>query len=157
MPTVSQKIELFKNCLPHPRTKCWVWTSTYNPEGYGRIVIKGRFIGAHRISYEQHTGLIPAGQIVRHRCDNPRCVNPEHLELGTQKENIADCISRGRRIQRGSSRPGEKNPAALLTADQVRIIRSRSESYSKMATRFGVHKSTIAAIIARRLWSHLDG
>jgi transposase-like protein len=76
---------------------CWAWTSLIDDQGYGRLLVKGKKALVHRVSYELFSGApIPAGAVVMHDCDNPRCVRPDHLRLGTQKENMADAARRGR-------------------------------------------------------------
>ena len=75
---------------------CWIWTGAVSSNGYGHIGIDGKMILAHRASYALKNGEIKKGLQVNHHCDNKLCVNPEHLYAGTQKQNIADCISRGR-------------------------------------------------------------
>ena len=84
--------------------KCWLWQGGIEKNGYGRIKIKGRKVGVHRLSYELHQGPIVDGLFVLHRCDTPPCVNPEHLYLGTQKQNIRDCVSRERQRNARKSR-----------------------------------------------------
>lgn len=90
--------------------ECWVWTAACDRYGYGQFAVAGRRLGAHRVSYVLHFGEIPAGLWVLHRCDNPRCVNPGHLFLGTAKDNTRDAMQKGRLpqielIRRGSPRP----------------------------------------------------
>lgn len=134
--------------------ECWEWQGHLNMNGYGHIGVSyGKMRGAHRASYEIHNGAIPKGKIVRHQCDNPRCVNPSHLTLGTQKDNVADMISRGRGNWR--SLKGEKSPTAVLTAEQAREIKFSDEMGTALAARFGISQSTISAIRRGRLWKHL--
>lgn len=78
------------------RDGCWSWRAARNPKGYGVFSCEGRTVSAHRFSYELYNGPIPSGMVVRHKCDNPPCVNPDHLELGTQADNERDKINRGR-------------------------------------------------------------
>jgi hypothetical protein len=75
---------------------CWVWKGTRNPKGYGRISVSGRQDGTHRVAYRLAHGEIPDGLVVRHRCDNPPCINPAHLEVGTPADNSRDMVERGR-------------------------------------------------------------
>lgn len=76
---------------------CWLWTGTRNLQGYGTTTHRSLPIGAHRLAYElTHGFTIPAGMIVMHTCDNPPCVNPDHLRLGTQRDNVRDMTARGR-------------------------------------------------------------
>jgi hypothetical protein len=75
---------------------CWEWQGNRNEFGYGRVHYKGAHRRAHRVVYEEMIGPIPEGLVLRHQCDNPPCVNPNHLEPGTHKENSDDCWSRGR-------------------------------------------------------------
>ena len=75
---------------------CWEWTATKNPDGYGLIKLEGRMESAHRLVYRLKNGPIPKGLYVLHRCDVPRCVNPKHLFLGTQADNVRDMFRKGR-------------------------------------------------------------
>ena len=88
---------------------CWLWQGRSNKLGYGRIVVDGVETRAHRAMYFMLNPTADKSLVVRHRCDNPRCVNPDHLELGTQKDNMMDMHKRGR--FRGGARPGNKNAA----------------------------------------------
>lgn len=76
--------------------ECWLWNAARDSHGYGQLRITGGHLQAHRVSYELAIGQIPPGLHVRHRCDNPPCVNPLHLEVGTQSDNMRDCVERGR-------------------------------------------------------------
>lgn len=75
---------------------CWNWSSYTDAKGYGDVQFRGRVHKAHRVSYLIHKGEIPVGLLVRHRCDNPRCINPDHLEVGTPADNSRDMVERGR-------------------------------------------------------------
>lgn len=134
---------------------CWNWTACVNALGYGIISRSRKANIASRISWELKHGPIPDGLCILHKCDNPRCVNPNHLFLGTRPENTADMIKKGR----AKHNRGELSGRAKLTRDQVVEIRhlyaSVNFSQSELGKQFGVSKSTIAAILRRRSWSHI--
>lgn len=132
---------------------CWLWTGVRNNVGYGRINPGGgskRYASAHRISWLlAHGQSPPRGMCVLHRCDNRLCVNPDHLFLGTNSENMADMVGKGRAAK------GEKNVHAKLTLEQVRHIRrSKSEGakVSALAKQFGVTQATIYYIVSGTTW-----
>ncbi len=132
---------------------CWTWASTKAPNGYGVLRYKGHTASAHRISWELANGPVPAGLYVCHRCDNPACVNPEHLFLGTPAENTEDARVKGRLAH------GERISLAKLTDSQVRQIRALYASgnctYVQLALQFGVTKGTIGKVINRNTWAHI--
>jgi DNA-binding CsgD family transcriptional regulator len=136
---------------------CWEWQGATYPHGHGQILSdggrKGRLIRAHRYSYELANGPIPEGMLVLHKCDNARCVRPDHLELGDHDKNMRDMSLRGR-VRRGS-----QHPCALLTPAQVREIRRLGTevglSQSTIADRFGVTRSSVQKIINRINWRWL--
>jgi len=91
-----------KKYIPEPMSGCWLWTGSVNNSGYGQFTMFGRIVGAHRVSYELHNGVIGRDNKdktlhVLHKCDNPLCVNPDHLFIGTAKDNVTDMISKGRK------------------------------------------------------------
>jgi hypothetical protein len=106
---------------------------------------------AHRHIWEQCFGPIPVGMFVLHKCDNPPCVNPEHLFLGTQKDNMMDMIAKGRGVDNSGSRHG----MSKLTDQQVCEILLSSETGVSIAKRFGVGKSTVSRIRNDKGWRHL--
>lgn len=137
---------------------CWEWVGQTH-KGYGRFdsdgiqmkALKSSKRGAHQVSYEAFNGVIPRGLVVRHTCDNPCCVNPDHLILGTQADNVADREARGRRKDIN----GEKIGTAKLTAEKVLEIRASELSYAQLAEIYGVDKSNIALIKTGKSWKHL--
>jgi hypothetical protein len=140
---------------------CWEWTAAKKRTGYGVIgdARRGRWLLtlAHRLSWELHFGPIPDGLCVLHRCDNPGCVNPNHLSLGTKRENTADMIHKGR--ARGGSSKGSDNGNSKLTEEQVvamRIKRSSGASLSAVASEFGIARTYACAVCRRKHWRHIQ-
>lgn len=136
---------------------CWEWQGCTDSSGYGnfRVPQFGRInIGAHRVSYMLYNGdFPPEGMVIRHKCDNPRCVNPFHLEYGTKKDNAQDAVERGRYPERDQA--GEKNGASKLDWVKVREIRRRSalgESNVAIARDFGVTHSLVSKIKLGHFW-----
>ena len=144
---------LMEKIEPIPFSGCWIWTGyTDSKMGYGMIWDAPTMKLAHRVSYEIHNGAIPNGLHVLHRCDVPCCVNPSHLFVGTNAENVIDKVSKGR----AESMPGEKHPSHLLTDKQVLEKRpEESLSQRKLAMLYGVDRSTIGYIKKKVLWKHL--
>jgi hypothetical protein len=132
--------------------ECWLWTSSIHEKGYGEFMYKKRKYQSHRFSYLLNVGEIPEGHVVRHKCRNRNCVNPEHLETGTVLQNNQDMIRDGT-IHKPK---GELNGRVKLTENQVREIRLRSnELQRKLAEEYNVGITTISAVITRKTWSHL--
>jgi hypothetical protein len=166
-------------------TECWDWTAKRNKQGYGQFYLSNpeRTLLAHRLAYELQCGPIPDGLDVCHHRDRPACIRGEHLFPGTNKENMEDCVAKGRiargehhssrlhpeRVVRGDAHPwrkhpeliprGERNPASKLTADIVRDVRTRYAtggiSAQRLADEYGVTKQSMLAIIRRRTWGHV--
>ena len=139
---------------------CWLWTASRTSAGYGHININGKMVLAHRLAWQFTCGPIPANLRVLHNCprgDNPACVNPAHLWLGTDADNIADMDAkgRGRRVRL----LGEQHGRAKLTEASVLEIRRlwacRSESQRALARRFGVCGTAVRAILTGRNWAWL--
>lgn len=149
--------------------ECLEWTGGQYKRGYGRFYTnEGTNRQAHRVAWELANGPIPDGMVVRHRCDNPPCVDPAHLELGTQEQNIQDAVDR-RRYRHGDDHPfrmrpelvarGETRTQAKLTDTKVREIRARAaagESGRSLAREFGVSASIAGRIIRRERWTHVE-
>lgn len=142
---------------------CWEWQLSVKGFGYGYMTIGSRTDGtrktetAHRASYAAFNGDIPKGMWVLHRCDNPKCCNPEHLYLGDRRQNVKDMMDRGRL----NHAVGEGAPNSKLTVDEVRSIRderiNKNTSYRNLAKKYNVksHK-TIMQICKGELWSHIS-
>jgi HNH endonuclease len=128
----------------------WTWIGCGNVYGQLRVDDKMRF--AHKIAYELFVGPIPEGMLVLHDCDNPLCVWPGHLHLGTYSDNAKEAYERGR-----SSQTGEDNTFHKLTEEDVIVIRRSNESSRRLAKQFGVDKSTILRVKSGEAWSHVVG
>jgi len=133
---------------------CWEWTGAVAGRGYGemKIPMTRRQEYAHRISYMIHYGEIPNGVLVCHTCDNPKCVKPSHLFLGTSKDNLQDMKEKDRHLR------GERNKMAKLTDEKVRamhFLHGQGLSTGKIAKGFKVSQSTVHKIIAGKAWEHI--
>ena len=135
---------------------CWLWTGRTDKWGYGML----RHTRVHRYSYELAYGEFESHLFVLHHCDNPRCVRPDHLFLGTQLDNMRDMLSKNRQRYTGPRTVlrGETHPNSLLSEDGVRLIRQLAPNtlYRDLAERFGVTKGTIRDIVSRRSWVHIE-
>ena len=137
--------------IPEALSGCWLWSAAQHQFGYGHFLYNKKVHVAHRVSYELYVGKIPDGMCVLHRCDVPECVNPAHLFLGTTQDNIKDKCKKGR--QRGLARPGNKNPAAKLSLEQVNAIRADNGIYQIIADKYCVSRSAIKKIKTGKTWS----
>lgn len=137
--------------------QCWEWTGLKKPNGYGQIGAGGAggaTLTAHRLSYEIATGKkIPPKMVIMHSCDNPGCVNPNHLRLGTFKENTQDMLLKGRKGR--CKALGNANYNAVLTPDLVRYIRSSDAPHTELANEIGVSPNTVRGVRIGRTWSHV--
>lgn len=132
---------------------CWVWTGAVDRGGYGKIGTgrrgSKRVIAAHRLSYEMHVDDLMPGDVVMHACDNPPCVNPAHLRVGTTQDNIDDMVCKGRACS------GERHHARKLShasAELARSLCASGETQESVASRLGVSQTTISAVVRRETW-----
>jgi len=138
------------------RDGCWGWRGHVGVKGYTTMQVGGRPLRGHRVSWEVHHGPIPDGLNVLHRCDNPACVNPDHLFLGTHADNVHDMVNKGRLVV---SR-GEDSGGAKLTAADVLAIRAHSGHRGHgvaLARRYGVSPALISMVRSGRIWTHVQG
>ncbi len=132
--------------------ECWLWMHCRNAAGYGRVAFSGCTRLAHRVAYEITFGPVAPRVFVCHRCDQPPCVNPAHLFVGTHEDNMIDMCAKGRSLH------GERQNFARFTSAQVLEIRQRramGETLDSIARAFDTCFSNISLICARKRWRHL--
>jgi hypothetical protein len=161
-PAISPRLRFDRKWTLAPNG-CWNWIgATFSRTGYGsfRIDPKSLHTGAHRAAWIFYRGEIPSGAMVCHHCDNRLCVNPEHLFLGTALDNSRDAAQKGRLNWKSDApqrklRKGERHPAAKLTADDIRFIRSSDEAGSILALKYSVTRTNIYNIRNGKIWAHV--
>lgn len=158
-PNLMWRIERLS--VPEPNTGCWLWLGDSVRGGYGRIRLGKTKVLAHRAALAANIGTLSSVDLVLHSCDQPSCVNPDHLRVGTHAENMAERNRKGRQAK-GDRHPrlsGEACGTSRLTNSQVREIRriysSGSMSQQTIATVFGIGQTTVSTIVRRVRWSHL--
>ena len=151
------KEEFLSNAAVLGIDDCWNWLRGKEGHGYGMAWYKGKSVKANRVSWIVHNGNLPEwdgygkGICVLHKCDNPACVNPNHLFLGTQKENIKDRQAKGRTARQ----LGEKHGMVKLKEKDIVLIRESKKSGAEMAKLFMVSQATISLIKTRKRWGHI--
>jgi hypothetical protein len=151
-----QKIAYSRTFVPMPKRfwskvqirtheMCWIWTGCSSPLGYGRFRLDGKSKVAPRVAWEIENGPVPDRLFVLHRCDNPKCCNPNHLFLGTKKDNSQDMMKKGR----------DKIHYKKLTPSDIDDIRKSSDKTLAVSIRLGVHPSTVWKIRTNRSWKHI--
>ena len=153
MNTVEELYTKFNSCLPNKKDRnpaeCWPWFGGVSTDGYGVIWWNNKQWRAHVISYTLYKGEIPKGSVVRHTCDNPCCVNPNHLLLGTQADNIQDALKRGRL-------PNHKlNEEAVKVIRWMLIYAYEHKLDSKLASLYKVNRKAIYKIKSWQTWKHV--
>lgn len=131
--TDRQRANFHAMVSPEPNSGCWLWTGYANSDGYGKFNLNGRIEAAHRVSFREHVGEIQPGYLVLHNCDQPSCVNPSHLRLGTDSENADD---RARR----------RRAPTKLTDAQVVAVRLASGRYRDIADTFNISPAWVSRI-----------
>jgi hypothetical protein len=146
--TLLEKLEY---CSRVATNGCHIWVQSVDGWGYGQVYWEGKPWRAHRLSWTAHNGPIPAGMLVLHRCDNPACINPDHLWLGTNDDNMADMKAKGRArngVLAGTYKPPKGRRFSLphrrkLTWEQVQEIRESKRTYRQLQRQFSVSMATI--------------
>ena len=135
------------------KTGCWIWTASRDKDGYGFLKFRGKQDKAHRVAWVLYRGEIPAGLIVCHTCDNPPCVNPEHLFIGTQKDNAMDKVGKNRSCYGERVNTSKLNPTTVIRIRQ--LYKTGKYSQDRLAKLFGVYQSTIGRIVRGDTWKRV--
>ena len=143
----------------NPITGCRIWEGSKDANGYGAIHLYDQYLAIHRVAYEIWVSPIPEGKILMHKCDNPSCIEPQHLKIGTTKDNNKDRSLKGRT----NRSYGEDNPYSKLTEEAVYEIKTlfkqgitSKESRKKLAEKYRVTPECIYAVQMERTWKHIS-
>jgi hypothetical protein len=147
---LSLKERFEEKVYADPNSGCFLWGGAVYRKGYGKFCVEGKLRSAHRVAWKLYNGPIPDDLHVLHKCDNPVCVNPAHLFLGTNADNMRD------KDEKGRTPKGEKHGSAKLTEDAVLDIRTRRMSQVAFARLYGVSPQAIHSIQHGKSWAHLS-
>jgi hypothetical protein len=134
---------------PEPNTGCWLWDGFLSPRGYGKVLHNKKRWRAHRLAYALYIGEIPEGFFVCHKCDNPTCVNPQHLFLGTAQDNMDDMVTKERSMR------GTAHHKSKITESDVLKIRADKRSQQAIADEYGLSQTGVGLIKNRINWRHV--
>jgi hypothetical protein len=148
-----KNIDFLRSLIANPPEDgtCVEWPKGRHGRGYGRVWTGSREF-AHRVAYKLAVGPIPEGMEILHKCDNPPCVRPDHLMLGTHDDNMKDAAAKGRTLH------GERHKDAKLNCAQVQEIRRlyrEGASQRKLGSSFGIDKSVVSRLVTRKTWKHV--
>lgn len=156
MPALLSLFERLTEKITKQPDGCWEWDGCRNAKGYGVISIVDASVGTHKVAYELAYGKVPDGLCVLHRCDNPACVRPSHLFLGTKGDNNSDRASKGR----NDDRRGANNTGAKLDEEKVKAIREMlkqgGRSQKSIGEAFGVCQAVVSSIQLGKSWTHVQ-
>ncbi len=141
----------------HKTTYCWIWLGGKTSKGYGRFKLDGKYLSPHRLMYELYVGPLEKHLDCCHHCDNPSCVNPEHLFKGTRADNMQDCIAKGRLNSKFPVQKGEQIGNSKLKDSDILVIRELSKTMLRkdIAAFYGVHKSRITRCLNGHSFKHI--
>jgi hypothetical protein len=160
---IDLKIKIDSLCTPEPNTGCWLWIGSINKFGYGMVGYNRIQNYAHRLSYEVYKGSIPEGLLIRHSCDQPSCVNPDHLELGTDMDNNKDMVNRGREWYQktvSNFRVGESVSNSKYTESQivnVYKLLKQGVPVCEISKTLNIPRNHISNIKSGKCWNHITG
>lgn len=152
--TPSTEQRLWSRVKPNADTECWEWLALKDKDGYGRFYIGKKNLLAHRVAYAAYYKIDPGNLLVCHRCDNPSCVNPAHLWLGSNADNLADMKNKGR----SHSCRGERGSRTVLTPSdvyQIRELVSSGLTHRQAGRAVGIGKSQVGRIMRGEQWAHI--
>ena len=135
---------------------CWIWNASTRSNGYGKFRVKGMYWGAHRFSFFMFIGPVPHDLFVCHSCDNKSCVNPDHLWLGSNKDNLDDAVRKG--LHGKNLKRGETQHASIFTDADVLIMRrlaNKNFTHGQIADLFDVERRCVSKVISRTTWKHV--
>lgn len=148
---LAYKLPFEDKFIPEPNTGCWLWLGHIKWDGYGQVRYNGKQTRAHIASYEMHNGPLN-GLYVLHKCDQRSCVNPEHLFLGTQQDNMNDMVKKNRQVVL----VGENKASAKLTESTVKEIFQSTLTRSELAELYSITPPHVSNIKLGRKWKHLN-
>jgi len=138
----------------NPDNGCIEWMNSRGRGGYGLFELNGKMHMAHKLSYQTHIGPVPDGLFVLHSCDNARCINPDHLHIGTHEDNMREMVERNRSVR------GEKHALSKLTTESVlRIVEGIKSGMTtiELASEFNICRTTVSSIMQGTIWPHVTG
>jgi len=150
-PSDKTKVLFWKKFAVGAENECWEWQAGRIPTGYGHFWMNGRHEMAHRVSYFLHKGKFRERLLIMHKCDNPPCVNPNHLVTGTSSDNMLDSILKGRKPT-GEDAPRPVYKLKNSDVVEIRSLGAGGATHSSLAQKFNVSKSLITNILNRKIW-----
>lgn len=148
---IPLKARLEHHSIPEPNSGCLLWMGAVDLAGYGRLQWKGKARRAHRLAYEVHRGAVPPDRFVCHKCDNPGCIEPNHLFLGTPLDNNRDMMKKGRQV----FLVGEKAGPARITEEVAKAILWDFRTQREISEAYGVSQGQVSRIKRGENWKHI--